>query len=69
MRPFPSRDDVAMGLIVRACGHPHDFPEDILEATETEIDASVRTVNIRRVACRTCGTLKVSRWQDPVFAT
>jgi hypothetical protein len=65
MRTVPSREDVAMELILRACGQPHDFPGDILEVTETQLDASSQTVNICRVACRKCGTLKVSRWQQP----
>lgn len=65
MMPFPSRDDVAMALITRACGHPHDFPDGVLVATGTETDASGRTVNVGRVACRQCGMLRVSRWQDP----
>jgi hypothetical protein len=65
MMPFPSRDDVAMALIMRACGHTHDFPDDTLQPTGTDTDASGRTVNVSRITCRRCGMLKVSRWHDP----
>jgi hypothetical protein len=65
MMPFPNRDDVAMALIMRECGRSHDFPDGPLEPTETGTDAFGRTVNLRRVACRKCGTLMVSRWPDP----
>src|SRR5438093_198682 len=65
MRHVPSREDVALHHILRACGHPHDFPDDVLEPTEIQLDASDRIVHLSRIACRTCGTLKVSRWQPP----
>ncbi|RSM85762.1 hypothetical protein DMH04_16325 [Kibdelosporangium aridum] len=64
MWQVPSRDDVAADMIVRACGHDHDFPDDILNATETHVDSAGRTVNISRVACRACGTIMVSHWQE-----
>ncbi|MGW4397242.1 hypothetical protein ACWEHA_18310 [Amycolatopsis nivea] len=66
MRPVPTREDVAMEHILRACGSPHDFPDFALEATETQTDASGRTICIRRDACRTCGTVSVSQWQGPL---
>ncbi|SMD25829.1 hypothetical protein [Kibdelosporangium aridum] len=64
MRPVPSRDDVAADMIVRACGYDHDFPDDVLKPTETEIDSAGRTINVNRVPCRACGTIMVSRWQE-----
>lgn len=64
--PFPSRDDVAVALIIRECGDQHDFPEDDpLEPTGTGLDPDGRTVHVRRVPCRRCGTLRVSRWTPP----
>lgn len=66
MRPVPTREDVAMDHILRACGSPHDFPDFALEATETQTDASGRTICIRRDACRTCGTVSISQWQGPL---
>ncbi|MGO4618098.1 hypothetical protein AB4305_31545 [Nocardia sp. 2YAB30] len=63
---FPSRHDVAMALVIDACGDPHDFPDgDVLVATEAETDESGHTVNISRIACRACGMIKVSRWREP----
>ncbi|MFE3173195.1 hypothetical protein ACFXPA_11620 [Amycolatopsis sp. NPDC059090] len=66
MNPVPTREDVALDQILRACGRPHDFPEFAFEPTETRADASGGTVNIRRVACRTCGTVSVSQWPGPL---
>lgn len=65
MRPLPSRDDVAMELIFRECGTDHDFPQTRLEPTETETDRHGHIVNVNRLACRRCGTVKVTRWHAP----
>jgi hypothetical protein len=65
MRLFPSRDDVAMALIMGECGRTHDFQTNGLVVTETETDASGRTINVSRVACQRCGMVRVSRWQPP----
>ncbi|GLZ11200.1 hypothetical protein Acsp04_14350 [Actinomadura sp. NBRC 104425] len=55
-----------MEMIIEACGDDHDFPDaDVLEPTGTETDPHGRTVNIRRVPCRRCGTLSVTRWYPP----
>ncbi|MFB8003242.1 hypothetical protein [Nocardia sp. NPDC056000] len=63
---FPSRHDMAMALIFDECGDRHDFPDrDRLVVTDTEIDESGHTINISRIACRSCGMLKVSRWHKP----
>jgi hypothetical protein len=64
-RPFPTKDDVAVELILRECGRDHDFPQTRLEATETETDRPGHTVNVSRVACRRCGTVQVNRWPAP----
>lgn len=64
-RSFPSKDDVAVDLILRECGTDHDFPPTWLEATETETDQDGRIVNVSRVACRRCGTVEVTRWHAP----
>jgi hypothetical protein len=61
MMAFPSRDDVAMELILRECGRDHDFPDVRLEATETDSDGQA----VNRVACSRCGTVKVTRWRPP----
>jgi hypothetical protein len=65
MRPFPSREDVAIELILRECGMKHEFPRVRLEATETETDGEGRIVNVNRTACPRCGTVKVMRWRAP----
>lgn len=69
-RPYPTKDDVAVELILRECGMNHDFPETRLEATETETDRHGRIVNVNRVACRRCGTVQVNLWPaaDPAAA-
>lgn len=64
-RPFPSKDDVAVELILRECGRDHDFPQTRLEATETETDSHGHIVNVNRAACRRCGMVKVTRWRAP----
>ena len=64
-RPFPSRDDVAMELILRECGSDHDFPPSSLEVTETETGRDGHLVNVNRVACRRCGMVKATRWRPP----
>ncbi|MEU6035543.1 hypothetical protein ABZ801_09025 [Actinomadura sp. NPDC047616] len=66
MGSLPSRDDVAMEMIIKECGGEHDFPElNVLEPTGTETDPDGRTVNVRRVPCRRCGTVRVTRWHPP----
>jgi hypothetical protein len=71
MRPYPTREELAMELILRECGRDHDFPqapmEEIGEA-ETETDLHGQIVKVTRVACRRCGMLQVTRWHtaDPV---
>ncbi|MQY06588.1 hypothetical protein [Actinomadura macrotermitis] len=66
MMPFPSRDDAAAALIARACGHSHDFPgDDVLRPTGTETGRDGATVNVRRIACRRCGTIQTTRWRLP----
>ncbi|MEW2353813.1 hypothetical protein [Spirillospora sp. NPDC029432] len=70
MNRFPSRDDAAMDLIISECGHDHAFPAmETLEATGTETDASGHTVQVRRIACRRCGTVQVHRWRPPAPGT
>ena len=54
-----------MELILRECGTDHDFQQTRLEATETETDRHGRIVNVNQVACRRCGTVKVTRWHAP----
>jgi hypothetical protein len=54
-----------MELILRECGSDHDFPQGRLEVTETQTDQHGQIVNINRVACRRCGTVKVTRWHPP----
>jgi hypothetical protein len=61
-RPYPTKDDVAVELILRECGRNHDLPETRLEPTDTETDRDGRIVNVNRVACRRCGTVQVNRW-------
>ncbi|MEV5703821.1 hypothetical protein [Actinoallomurus sp. NPDC052274] len=66
MMPFPSRDDVAMEMIIRACGGAHDLPDnDLRQPAGTETDAAGRTVNVRRDPCRRCGTVRLTRWRPP----
>jgi hypothetical protein len=64
-KEFPTREDMAMELILRECGRDHDFPRLSLEITETMTDRDGHLVNVNRVACRKCGTLKVTRWRAP----
>ncbi|WP_131736108.1 hypothetical protein [Actinomadura roseirufa] len=54
-----------MAQILRDCRDGHDLPDTRLEVTGTETGPDGETVNVNRVACRKCGTVRVTRWRPP----
>jgi hypothetical protein len=63
---WPTREDVAAQKVIRACSaRGHDVPDGPLRPTGSSTGPDGVTHHVRRVSCRVCGAVCVTRWRQP----